>query len=135
MSGTGTGAGQRRAAGVGRRHATDTGRRRAADTGRRRAADAADLSRFLAALGDPTRQEILLILSREDLNVSELTERFRLSRPAVSYQLKVLADAGLLLGERRGQERIYRVDAGRCQSLVDSLRNFVLRCCAGRNCC
>ena len=55
------------------------------------------LGRFLTALGDPTRQRIMLLLSRERLNVSALADRFHLSRPAVSHQIKVLLDAGLLV--------------------------------------
>jgi DNA-binding transcriptional ArsR family regulator len=98
-------------------------------------AGAAELSRFLTALGDPTRQEIVLILSREALNVNELTARFALSRPAVSHQLKVLTDAGVVVRERRGRERVYRVDAARCRAFADQLKEFVQHCCAGRQCC
>jgi DNA-binding transcriptional ArsR family regulator len=93
------------------------------------------LSRFLVALGDPTRQKILVLLSREELNVGELTHRFPLSRPAMSHQLKILADAGLLIQERRGRERVYRVDAARFRSYVDELKTFVSACCAGPRCC
>jgi DNA-binding transcriptional ArsR family regulator len=93
------------------------------------------LSRFLIALGDPTRQKILVLLSREELNVGELTDRFPLSRPAMSHQLKILADAGLLIQERRGRERVYRVDAARFQGFVDELKTFVSACCAGPKCC
>jgi DNA-binding transcriptional ArsR family regulator len=89
----------------------------------------ADLGRFLSALGDPTRQQIMMLLSRERLNVGELSNRFQLSRPAVSHQLKVLADAGLLVRERAGRERVYRVDAQRCRTFVDRLRLFVASCC------
>lgn len=93
------------------------------------------LSRFLVALGDPTRQKILVLLSREELNVGELADRFPLSRPAMSHQLKILADAGLLTQERRGRERVYRVDAARFQGFVDELKKFVSACCAGPKCC
>ena len=89
----------------------------------------ADLGRFLAALGDPTRQQIMLLLSRERLNVGQLSDRFRLSRPAISHQLKVLADAGLLFQDRDGRERVYRVDARRCRRFVERLRSFVASCC------
>ena len=95
----------------------------------------ADLGRFLVALGDPTRQQIVLVLSRERLNVGQLTERFPLSRPAMSHHLKVLADAGLLLQERHGRERVYRLDAGRCRLFADRLKEFVTRCCRGAQCC
>lgn len=97
--------------------------------------DLGEVGRFLTALGDPTRQRILLVLSRETLNVGQLTERFPLSRPAMSHQLKVLSHAGLLVQERRGRERVYRLDARRCRELADRLRQFIGRCCAGAACC
>jgi DNA-binding transcriptional ArsR family regulator len=97
--------------------------------------DLADLGRFLVALGDPTRQQIVLLLSRARLNVGELAERFQLSRPAISHHLKVLADAGLLAQERRSRERLYRLDAKRCRSFVDRLRAFVSSCCRDSQCC
>jgi len=98
-------------------------------------ADLSDLGRFLVALGDPTRQGIVVALSRERLNVGELAARFPLSRPAMSHHLKVLADAGLLVRERQGRERVYRLDVKRCRGAVDRLRKFVLDCCAGSACC
>ena len=85
--------------------------------------DLADLGRFLVAL------------SRERLNVGALAARFPLSRPAMSHHLKVLADAGLLVRERQGRERVYRLDVKRCRGAVDRLRKFVLDCCAGSACC
>ncbi len=93
------------------------------------------LGRFLTALGDPTRQRILLLLSRERLNVTGLAERFQLSRPAISHQIKVLLHAGLLVQERDGRERVYRVDAARCRKFVDELRGFIITCCSGKACC
>lgn len=93
------------------------------------AAGLTDLSRFLVALGDPIRQQIVLLLSRERLNVSQLTSRVHLSRPAVSHQIKVLADAGLLVQERLGREHVYRVDAPTFRTLVGQFGTFAERCC------
>jgi ArsR family transcriptional regulator len=95
------------------------------------AADLIDLSRFLVALGDPIRQQIVLLLSRERLNVIQLTGRVHLSRPAVSHQLKVLADAGLLVQERLGREHVYRVDAATFRSFLAQFGEFADRCCGG----
>ncbi len=97
--------------------------------------DLAALGRFLTALGDPTRQRIMLLLSQERLNVGELAERFHLTRPAISHQIKVLLHAGLLVQERDGRERVYRVDASRCRTFVDRLRGFISTCCSGKACC
>ena len=94
-----------------------------------------ELGRFLTALGDPTRQQIMLLLSRERLNVGQLAERFHLTRPAISHQIKVLLQAGLLVQERDGRERVYRVDAARSRRFVDRLRSFISTCCSGKACC
>src|SRR5512135_2737020 len=99
------------------------------------AVDFAELRRFLNALGDPTRQQIVMVLSHERLNVSELTERFPLSRPAMSHHLKVLSHGGLLVRERQGRERVYRVDVSRCRQLANQLKQFIATCCAGAECC
>jgi len=91
------------------------------------AAELTDLSRFLVAIGDPIRQQILLLLSRERLNVRHLTDRIHLSRPAVSHQLKVLLDAGLLEQQTAGRERFYRVRPDRCRIFAADLQRFVER--------
>jgi DNA-binding transcriptional ArsR family regulator len=96
------------------------------------AAELTDLSRFLVAVGDPIRQQILLLLSRERLNVRSLTDRIHLSRPAVSHQLKVLMDAGLLEQEADGRERFYRVSADRCRSFAGELSRLVDRLSGAR---
>jgi len=67
--------------------------------------------------------------------VSDLANRFHLSRPAISHQLKVLLHAGLLVQERDGRERVYRVDAERCRAFVGRLKAFIDTCCSGKACC
>jgi DNA-binding transcriptional ArsR family regulator len=93
------------------------------------------LRRMMAALSDPTRQQIVAVLSRERLNVTELTERFSLSQPAISHHLRILSSAGLLVQERHGRERVYRLDTKCCQNLADQFRNFMSQCCANAKCC
>ncbi len=97
--------------------------------------DFAALRRCLAALSDPTRQQIVAVLSKERLNVTELTERFSLSQPAISHHLRILSHAGLLVQERHGRERVYRLDTQCCQGLADQFRNFMSQCCANARCC
>jgi DNA-binding transcriptional ArsR family regulator len=89
----------------------------------------------LGALSDPTRQQIVAVLSRERLNVSQLTKRFSLSQPAISHHLRILSSAGLLVQERQGRERLYRLDTKCCQGLADQFRNFITQCCANARCC
>ena len=76
-------------------------------------ADQADvLSRPFKALGDPARLRLLsLIASHEggEACVCELTVAFPLSGPTISHHLRVLREAGLIDGERRGTWIYYRV--------------------------
>lgn len=61
-----------------------------------------------AALGDPFRQDIILLLAAEErLNVNEIAARVALSRPAISHHLKVLRQAGLVEMERVSRENFY----------------------------
>jgi DNA-binding transcriptional ArsR family regulator len=93
------------------------------------------LRRCLAALSDPTRQQIVAVLSKERLNVTDLTERFGLSQPAISHHLRVLSTAGLLVRERHGRERLYRLDTKCCQGFANQFRSFMSQCCANAQCC
>ena len=97
--------------------------------------DFKSLQRCLSALSDPTRQRIVAVLSEERLNVSQLTERFSLSQPAISHHLRILSSAGLLIQERQGRERLYRLDTKCCQNLANQFRNFMTQCCANARCC
>jgi DNA-binding transcriptional ArsR family regulator len=63
------------------------------------------------ALGDRTRRAIFERIVAGPCAVGELASGFPVSRPAVSQHLKVLKDAGLVVDERAGNRRIYRVNA------------------------
>ncbi len=79
-----------------------------------------EVTRFLVALGDPVRLQLLALLGDQGRrNVGEIAGNFRLSRPAISHHLKVLKDAGVIDGEKVGQEVYYRLERER---IVGSLR-------------
>ncbi len=63
------------------------------------------LSATFAALADPTRRAILARLARGEASVSELTEPFAITMPAISRHLKVLEAAGLVTRGRNAQYR------------------------------
>ena len=46
-----------------------------------------------------------------------------------------MGHAGLLIQERQGRERLYRLDTKCCQGLADQFRNFMSQCCANARCC
>jgi len=57
------------------------------------------------ALSDPSRREILMLLSRDSLSINSLAENFDMSRPAVSKHVKVLYSSGFISVETIGRER------------------------------
>lgn len=66
------------------------------------------------ALGDETRLRIVNRLAREGpLSITRLTDGTKLSRQAVSKHLRVLSEAGLARGRRRGREQIWQIEAKR----------------------
>jgi DNA-binding transcriptional ArsR family regulator len=59
------------------------------------------------ALGDPHRRAILTMLGAGPRSVRELADQLPISRPAVSWHLRLLKEAGLVAEQRQGTRRIY----------------------------
>ena len=84
------------------------------------AAHAGDLARAFAALGDPVRLQILSMLSAApdgEVCVCEFVAPLGKSQPTVSHHLKVLGEAGLVEGDRRGRWVWYRLVPARLAAL------------------
>ncbi|WP_370542116.1 ArsR/SmtB family transcription factor [Amycolatopsis sp. FDAARGOS 1241] len=82
-------------------------------------ADAGDLLRALAA---PVRIAIVLQLREADRCVHELVDALDFAQPLISQHLRVLKTAGVVQGERRGREVVYRlVDDHLAHIVVDAV--------------
>ena len=66
---------------------------------------------MFGVLANPVRREILAALLERPRTVTELAEGRSIGRPAVSEHLQVLVKAGLARDERRGQHRVYHLEA------------------------
>ena len=64
----------------------------------------------LKALADPTRREILRILSGGERTAGELASSFDMSKPSMSHHFAVLKEAGLIRSRREGQQIFYALD-------------------------
>jgi DNA-binding transcriptional ArsR family regulator len=78
----------------------------------------------LATLADPTRRAIFERLAEQPLAVVDISSALPVSRPAVSQHLRVLKDAGLVVDQRAGNRRIYRLDPAGIGELRDYLDEF-----------
>lgn len=61
------------------------------------------LDTAFAALADPTRRAILMMLLEDDMAVTDVAEPFEMSLAAISKHLTILANAGLISQEKRGR--------------------------------
>lgn len=85
------------------------------------------LNPIFSALADPTRRAILARLAQGETNVGTLAEPFHISAPAISRHLKVLEEAALISNERRGKQRICRLNRetlDRAREWLDFSRRF-----------
>lgn|SRR5947199_2823753 len=76
------------------------------------------------AIADPTRRAILDRLRAGPANAGALAADFSQSRPAISKHLKVLREARLVVDQRLGRERMYRVDPVPLQSVAGWLEGY-----------
>jgi ArsR family transcriptional regulator len=71
-----------------------------------------ELARVFKAMGDPVRLRLLSLIASHaggEACVCDLTDVFDLTGPTISHHLKVLREAGLISGQRRGTWIYYRV--------------------------
>lgn len=84
--------------------------------------EAGRLARRFAALADPVRLRLLsLIAASDEVCACDLQEPVARSQPTVSHHTKVLADAGLIIGEKRGRWVWWRVAPDALGELRDSI--------------
>jgi DNA-binding transcriptional ArsR family regulator len=78
----------------------------------------------LAALAEPRRRAILMLVRDAARSVNEIAAHFEISQQAVSQHLQVLRDAGLVAVSPRGQRRLYAVRAEGLESVREFLAQF-----------
>ena len=75
----------------------------------------------LKAIAAPRRREILRLVREVELSAGEISRHFDVTRPAVSQDLTLLKEAGLVNERRNGTRRLYRA---RPEGLTD-LKSFL----------
>ncbi len=77
-------------------------------------ADAVALAHTYAAIADPVRLRLLsMIAAAGEMCSCDLMEPLSKSQPTVSHHTKILADAGLIAGDKRGRWVYWRVEPTR----------------------
>ena len=71
------------------------------------------------AIADPTRREIIHLLSKQSLNVNAVADNFDISRPAISRHVRILTECGLLVIRKEGRERYCQADLRKLKQVAD----------------
>jgi DNA-binding transcriptional ArsR family regulator len=71
------------------------------------------------AIADPTRRDIIDLLSRQSLNLNAVADQFPISRPAISKHIKILSECGLVRIRQQGRERY-------CEAQFQKLRQVAV---------
>lgn len=76
------------------------------------------------ALADPTRRQMVEVLSRGERTVGELAEPLAMTLAGASKHVGVLEGAGLVRREKRGRERVCRLDPAAMFALRDWVERY-----------
>jgi DNA-binding transcriptional ArsR family regulator len=72
-------------------------------------------------IADPSRRQMLIMLSKDSKTINSLAENFNMSRPAVSKHIKILYGAGFISIKDIGRERHCTLK----QDGFDELQKFI----------
>ena len=80
--------------------------------------DAVELAKGFAALADPVRLKLLsLVAAADEVCSCDLQGPLGKAQPTISHHTKALAEAGLIVGEKRGRWVWWRIVPERVEAL------------------
>jgi DNA-binding transcriptional ArsR family regulator len=79
---------------------------------------------ILEAITSAKRREILRLVWDQELSAGEIAAHFEVSWPAVSQNLGVLRNAGLVRERREGRRRLYRAERAALGPLASALQEM-----------
>ena len=84
--------------------------------------EASALASVLSALADPVRLRLLSVVAAQgEVCSCHLQEPLGKSQPTISHHTRVLAEAGLIEGDKRGKWTWWRIVPDRLSAVLDAL--------------
>ena len=77
-----------------------------------------DLAELFKVFGDTTRIRILYVLFEAELCVCDIAELLGMTQSAISHQLRVLKNAGLVTFRREGKSAVYSLADGHVRTII-----------------
>ena len=76
------------------------------------------------AIADPTRRAIIQMLASRPMNLNAVAENFDISRPAISKQIKILTECGLIRIRQQGRERVCEIQFQKLEEVSDWIEKY-----------
>ncbi|OQP58880.1 ArsR/SmtB family transcription factor [Niastella populi] len=76
------------------------------------------------AIADPTRRQIIDLISSKPMNLKTIADHFDISRPAISQQVKILHECGLLEIKREGRETFCSIRPNEFKKIADWVERY-----------
>lgn len=78
-----------------------------------------DLAELFKVFGDSTRIRILFVLFEAEVCVCDLAEALHMTQSAISHQLKILKNSGLVKSRRAGKSIFYSLADSHVRTMID----------------
>ncbi|MEJ7586860.1 MAG: metalloregulator ArsR/SmtB family transcription factor [Ferruginibacter sp.] len=76
------------------------------------------------AIADPTRREIINLITHEHLTPNSIAENFDVTRQAISPHIKILMECGLITIKQEGRERYYRAKLDKLNEVSEWVQQY-----------
>jgi DNA-binding transcriptional ArsR family regulator len=76
------------------------------------------------AIADPTRRQIISMISTQSLNLNAVADQFNMSRPAISKHIKILTECGLVTIKQQGRERYCEAKLSKLNEVSDWVEQY-----------
>ena len=83
--------------------------------------DYENISKKLKAISEPKRLKIIDMLSCDELCACEILEKFDISQPTLSHDMRKLEEVGLVSSRREGKNTYYSLNKDCLDEIEDSL--------------
>mgnify|MGYP001439540003 FL=1 len=83
--------------------------------------DYESVAKKLKVISDPKRLKIIDILSCDELCACQLLEKFDISQPTLSHDMRKLEEVGLVTSRREGKNTYYSLDKASLDEIEESL--------------
>jgi len=81
-------------------------------------------AKIFKAVSDPKRLRILTLLSKGELCACKILEKFHITQPTLSHDMKILCDTQLVFSRKEGKWSYYSLNKERLGEIVMMLKTI-----------